>query len=341
MYPRAVPRPVEITFRAGEADFAGELLLPDPDRLAGRGDRVPWVLMIPSWLPRDRDGALDDRGHPDWFASGPMAPPRPGLLRRVAAGLARQGVASFRYDPRGCGASQGDWAASSLFDRIDDARDALGAMRGRPELDLARTGLLGHGEGAAVALSVAVPDPVVSALTLVGPSARSGRDVLRRAAASRGRTGTDRQHPLVAAFDHASEELVERVARHDASMTVRLRGTPGQLLTVELRGWEQAFATPPRALATMLHRSVRLVHGIHDDWADPDESRLLHAVLAGAGNDPGLQLVADAGHDLAEAPDTLIEGIAADLARRLEPRPLPPVLQALEGQAPPGATMST
>ncbi len=329
MYPRRVPRPLETAFRAGDLTLAGELLLPDDPPPADRRARYPWVLLVASWLPRDRDGALDDRGHPEWFASGPMAPHRPGLLRRVANALARAGVASFRYDARGCGASEGDWATGDLFARIDDARDALGAMRGRRELDLSRTGIVGHGEGGALALSVAIADPAVGALTLIGPPARSGRDVFRRAAAMRDRTGVDREHPLVAALDRAAEELIERVARHEPGMVVPL--PDGGTVTLNLAAWAQAFGTPPMALATMLHRSVSLVHGATDAWSHPDESVLLDAVLRSAGNAPSLRVLPGAGHDLAEADDAEIEAIAHELAARLEPRALPPVLLALEG----------
>jgi len=80
----------------------------------------------------------------------------------------------------------------------------------------------------------------------------------------------------------------------------------------------------------MLHRSVTLVHGTEDAWADADESRLLASVLRDAGNEPELRLVQGAGHELAEADDAEIAAIAADLAARLEPRELPPVLVALQ-----------
>lgn len=333
-----MPRPEEIAFRAGDVTLAGELLLPAGAPPADRRGRYPWVLLLPSWLPRDRDGVLDDRGHPGWFASGRMAPSRPGLLRRLATALAEAGVASFRYDLRGCGASEGDWPTSDLFTRIDDARDALGAMRGRSELDLARTGIVGHGEGVTIALSVAVADPAVGPLTLIGAPARSGRDVLRRAAASREKSGTDRQHPLVAALDRASEEIIERADRHEPTLPLHVRDLDEPMM-LALAGWQQAFATPPMALATMLHRSVSLVHGSDDAWSDPDESRLLAATLQNAGNDAALTLLQGAGHELAEAADEAMGDLARELAARLEPRSLPPVLVALEEMDPRRATM--
>jgi uncharacterized protein len=314
----AISKPV--TFRAGEVDLAGTLTLPD-----GSGRR-PWALLLASWLPRGRDGDWDRAGHPAWFS--PWADPRRvGLLARLASALADLGVATFRYDKRGCGASAGDWEASDLFTLIDDARDALGALRGRAELDLRRTAIVGHGEGAAIALSVAIGDPVVSAVTLVAPAARSLRDVWRRGVAQRGRAGVDHEHPAIAVLDRAGDELIERVEQGQAEMRLRLGGG---WMTLSLRGWEQAIRTPSLALATMLHRSVTLVHGADDAWSHPDESRLLAEVLRGAGNHPRLEIISGAGHELAEADDATIGRLAADLADRIVPRDLPTVLLAIE-----------
>jgi len=332
VYPRAVSQPEPIRFRAGNLTLSGELLMPDPSPGSSGPRRrdTPWVLLVPSWLPRDRDGAFDDGAHPAWFGRGPMAPQRPGLLRRLAEALAVRGVASFRYDPRGCGESDGDWAASDLFSRIDDARDALGATRSRPELDLARTGIVGHGEGAAIALSVAIADPSIGALTLIGAPARSLRHLLRRGSATRSRTGSDRRHPLVEALDRWSEELIERTERRQPELALRLPGPPRSRVTLNLAAWEQSFHTPALALATMLHRSVTLVHGSADGWSHPDEAELLQAVLEAAGNQPDLWVIPGAGHELSEAPDEAIAGVAEDLAGRLVARPLPAVLLAIQ-----------
>ncbi len=315
-----MPRIDELRFRAGDLSLAATLTVPE-----GEG-RVPWVLFVPSWLPRTRDGDWDRIAHPAWFAPMPAAA-ADGLFARLAAALAGLGVASLRYDPRGCGESGGSWENGDLFSRIDDARDAIGAMRSRPELDLRRTAIVGHGEGAAIALSVAIGDPAIGAVALVGASARSHRDVLRRGVAERTRTGRDRQHPIVAALDQAAEELIERAERREATMRLEVAGASVDL---SLAGWEQAFHTPPLALATMLHRNVVLAHGAADAWADADESAILARVLADAGNEPVLRVLDGAGHDLSEADDAEIRDLAALLTSRMQPRELPPVLVAIE-----------
>lgn len=313
----------ELNVRAGEATLAGTLTLPDEPPPEGR---YPNVLLLPSWLPRDRDGAWDRTAHGSWFA--PAGDGEPGLLARLAEALAERGLASLRVDPRGCGASEGAWEATSLFTKIDDARDMLSAIRGHPQLDLRRTGIVGHGEGAGVAMSVAIGDPAVSALTLIGPSARSWRDVLRRGVGERARIGTDRQHPVVAGLDRWSEEIIERADRREEAFPFPIAGV-GRV-SLALAGVEQAIHTPPLALATMLHRSVGLVHGADDAWADPAESALLAEALTQGGNETTRRVVAGSGHDLAEASDALIGELAADLAARIRPVELPPVLVAIE-----------
>jgi pimeloyl-ACP methyl ester carboxylesterase len=311
--------PSEIRFRAGDVTLAGTLTLPDDD------SRVAWVVLVTGWLPRDRDGAWDRDRHPGWFA--PETDAGPGLFARLAGALAALGVATLRYDPRGCGESGGTWETADLFTRIDDARDAIGAMRSRRELDLRRTALVGHGLGAVVAMSAAISDPAIGAIGLLGATARSARDVIRRGVAERGRTGVDRQHPLVAALDRNAEDIIERAERREASMPLRVGSEDVEL---GLAGVEQAIHTPALALATMVHRPVVLAHGLADARVDPDESRLLRGILEAAGNEPVLHELAGAAHDLAGASDADLARVAADLAERMEPRELPPVLVAIE-----------
>jgi alpha-beta hydrolase superfamily lysophospholipase len=131
----------------------------------------------------------------------------------------------------------------------------------------------------------------------------------------------------VAAIDRWSEDLIERAERRETTFDLFLAA--GEQVTLALAGVEQAIHTPPLALATMLHRSVSLVHGQDDHWTDPDESRLIAASLGG-DDLASLRLVPGADHDLDEAEDHVLDEVAVDLAARLLPRELPPVLTAIE-----------
>lgn len=327
-------RPEELRFSAGAASLAGTLALPGA---ASGGTRHPFALLIGSWLPRTRDGDYDRSGHPGWFMpASPGAPPP--LLARLAEALAARGAASFRWDKRGCAASREEaagvtWAGSDLFTLIDDARDALAALRGRPDLDLRRTGIVAHGEGAVIALSLAIGDPAIGPLTLIGTPARSFRDVLRRGAAVRGLSGEERDHPFVATLDRVAEELIEATDRGEQRLELTLHGPgePPPKAELNLAAFRQAFNTPALALATMFSRSVTLVHGERDAWSHPDESVLLGEALSAAGSKVRSVSLPGTGHELAEADAPLIGELADDLVLRLEPRELPPVLLAIEG----------
>lgn len=77
------------------------------------------------------------------------------LLGALADYLTRHGVAVLRLDDRGVGGSSGSTAATTPTQRATDVQAALNYLRTRPEVDLLHLGLIGHGEGANVALLVA------------------------------------------------------------------------------------------------------------------------------------------------------------------------------------------
>ncbi|MGH2462597.1 MAG: alpha/beta hydrolase family protein [Candidatus Limnocylindria bacterium] len=327
-------RDEELRITAGQVVLSGTLTLPHPPPAGDLADgRWPAVLLLPSLLPRDRDGRLDRRRHPGWFM--PVRRSERGILARLAAALADRGVASLRYDKRGSGRSGGDWAEAGLFTLIDDARDAIALLRGHPGVDPTRIGMVGHGEGGWLALSVAAADPAVGPLTLIGAPARGLRDVLRRAVAERARRRRSQQpepaHPFVLALDRGLEELIERADRREPTMVLALPG--GRRALLGLAGWQQAMQISTRALATLQRRSVTLVHGERDAWVDPDESELLASTLRDVGA-PSRILVPRAGHDLAEAPPELWRDLACDLAARLQPRRLPTVLLSIADPPP-------
>lgn len=65
--------------------------------------------------------------------------------------LAARGVASLRFDFRGCGESDGDFVDLTIGSMVEDLRAALAALRDRPELDARRVGLVGISLGCAIA----------------------------------------------------------------------------------------------------------------------------------------------------------------------------------------------
>lgn len=93
----------------------------------------------------------------------------------LADRLGANGIASFRYDDRGVGASEGNFAESDTYVFADDARSAVEFVKSLPQTG--GVGILGHSEGGTIAFMLGadgVPDFIVS---LAG-MAISGKETL-------------------------------------------------------------------------------------------------------------------------------------------------------------------
>jgi len=139
--PRLTPpyREEEVRFSNTDAklQLAGTLTVP-----AGAGP-FPSVVLLSDAGPHDRNGTVGD-----------FAP-----LSRLADYLTRRGIAVLRFDDRGVGQSNGG-AQPTISELVTDAQAGLDYMRTRPEVDLSKLGLIGHGEGGNVALLAAtMPQP--------------------------------------------------------------------------------------------------------------------------------------------------------------------------------------
>ncbi|MDO7885245.1 alpha/beta hydrolase family protein [Hymenobacter cheonanensis] len=122
--------------------LAGTLTVPP-----GAGP-FPAVVLVSDLGEQDRDGLAPGGAQ----AASPVSY---RLLGSLADYLTRHGVAVLRFDDRGVGQSGGINAAATPTQRAGDVQAALNFLRTRPEADLLRLGLVGHGEGANVALLVA------------------------------------------------------------------------------------------------------------------------------------------------------------------------------------------
>ncbi|WP_303312363.1 S9 family peptidase [Hymenobacter sp. BT730] len=94
--------------------------------------------------------------------------------------LTRRGFAVLRYDDRGVGQSNGKYYAATTADLVTDAQAAMGFLRAHYRVKKDKVGLIGHGEGANIALLAAAqpkgPDFVVS---LAG-SGQTGQAVMQQ-----------------------------------------------------------------------------------------------------------------------------------------------------------------
>ncbi|MEM7257263.1 MAG: alpha/beta fold hydrolase [Pseudomonadota bacterium] len=91
------------------------------------------------------------------------------LYNSLAQQLADIGIASFRYDKRGCGDSDGVHLHAGFFDLLDDATCALQAMQKFEELHNTPVMLIGHSEGTLLSSSLATSHDCVQQQVLIAP----------------------------------------------------------------------------------------------------------------------------------------------------------------------------
>ena len=131
---------------AGGATLQGTLTLPD----GKAGAKFPAVVILAGSGPTDRNG-----NQPPALVTD--------LLRQIADGLAKNGIASLRYDKRGMHANRAempkDLAKFGEFfcweNFTGDAVAAFKFLQARAEIDPARVGITGHSEGGLLALCAA------------------------------------------------------------------------------------------------------------------------------------------------------------------------------------------
>lgn len=153
-------RTEEVTYvnPASGLKLAGTLTLPQ-----GAGP-FPVVLLITGSGTQDRDESIE--GH------------KPFLL--IADALTRRGVAVLRVDDRGAGGSEAGKTIMSTTsaDFATDVEAGVAFLRGRKDIDPDRVGLLGHSEGGLIAPMVAVKDPRIAFVAMIGAPGVSGERVL-------------------------------------------------------------------------------------------------------------------------------------------------------------------
>ncbi|NYE59075.1 hypothetical protein FHW58_000227 [Duganella sp. 1224] len=156
----AAQRPVSLEVGGG-AVYGTELT---PDGVSGK---VPVVLLHAGSGPTDRDG------------NSTMLPGPNDSLRLLAEALAKNGIASIRYDKRAIGASALPiWKEEDLRldDYVGDAAAWLNKLRGDPRFS--RVVMVGHSEGALIA-SEACAQGGADACVLIAGSGRAIDDLLR------------------------------------------------------------------------------------------------------------------------------------------------------------------
>ena len=129
---------------------------------AGATAPLPAVILVGGSGPTDRDATVF--GIP--------------IMGHIAAALVDAGFFVVRYDKRGIGQSGGRAEAATIPDYTEDLRAVAQWLDKRKDVDKKRIAVVGHSEGAWVALGAAARDKKIAAVVLIAGPGTTGADVV-------------------------------------------------------------------------------------------------------------------------------------------------------------------
>ena len=202
-----------VSFTNAGYTFNGTLTLPE-----NYTKQTPVVLMGTGSGQQNRDEEL--------FEHKPFAV--------IADALARQGIASLRYDDRGWGDKSVNFADFTTDDFRQDAAAALPLLRKR----FNKVGILGHSEGGTIAMMLAAEGKVDFIVSLAG-MAISGKETLvmqnRQAMSSIGLP-----KDIVDSYCATISNILNEIANGKKTSEITIDGVPDNLKPILKKSLEQA-----------------------------------------------------------------------------------------------------
>lgn len=288
---------------------AEELTAPGPlGTLAGTylpaGEGAPVVLIVPGSGPTDRDG------------NNPLGV-RASTYRLIAEGLAQRGIASVRIDKRGMFGSAGavpDANAVTIGDYASDVHAWIAAIRDRTGVPY--VWVLGHSEGALVALAAAQRPGDICGLLLVAGPGRRAADILR--------TQMEINQPRGPMLSQALAAIATLEAGGEVD-TSTMAPELGPVFAPSVQAFmRDLFSYDPAALIAPVTLPMIILQGETDIQVEVQDAERLKAANPAAE----LELIAGANHVLKTAP---ADDLTTNLATYTDPSlPLAPgVIDAL------------
>ena len=202
-----------VSFTNAGYTFNGTLTLPE-----NYTKQTPVVLMVTGSGQQNRDEEL--------FEHKPFAV--------IADALARQGIASLRYDDRGWGDKSVNFADFTTDDFRQDAAAALPLLRKR----FNKVGILGHSEGGTIAMMLAAEGKVDFIVSLAG-MAISGKETLvmqnHQAMSSIGLP-----KDIVDSYCATISNILNEIANGKKTSEITIDGVPDNLKPILKKSLEQA-----------------------------------------------------------------------------------------------------
>ena len=213
-----------VFYSADGTQLAGTLTIPE----SYRDRKCPIVVMVTGSGPQNRDEEI--------FEHRPFAV--------IADYLARNGVASFRYDDRGIASSKGNFNEATIDTFKADLSGALKLAKGLS--GFGKTGVLGHSEGGTLAFLIAAegkPDFIVS---LAGMAVPAKETIMEQNIHSLDNLGIkdEQREASIILIESAFDKIIEQYRRGEMSP-----------IDVDLICKEKSLDVPPMVLASVKRNS--------------------------------------------------------------------------------------
>lgn len=201
--------------------------------------KAPAVVLLTGSGAQDRDEAI--MGHKPFAV--------------LADHLARAGIASLRCDDRGVGGTGGKLSQTTHKIQQQDVSAALTWLKSQPEVDAAHTGVLGHSEGANIAMLTAAADKRVAFVVLLAGMGVKGRDLLpmQMAALFRAKgTPEGSLAPMVA----AENKLLDALLAKKKPPREELEQLTSELATLQISATKDSPAPTPELLSQIIKQTL-------------------------------------------------------------------------------------
>jgi uncharacterized protein len=210
---------------------------------------LPALILIGGSGPIDRDG----------FVAGIP------ILGQIAADLVSAGFFVVRYDKRGVGQSGGRSETTTLLDYAEDVRSIVTWLeKSRKDVDKKRIGLVGHSEGAWVAMTVAARDDRVAAVALVAGASTTGSELV-----------LEQQRHVLERMKTPDAEKQAKIELQKQINAAAIKGSGWEAIPEQLRRaadshWFQSFlAYDPAKVMKDVRQPVLIVQGALDTQVPP------------------------------------------------------------------------
>lgn len=222
---------------------------------------------------------------------------RLSIFDTFAERLAREGVASVRFDKRGCGASTGDFKTAGVHDLAADAVAWIDWVNGADFCDPARVILLGHSEGCLTVPLAISRRPNISGAVLICPFIESMETILM-AQATQVESELGWLMRVLVRPVSTQRRLIERV-RTSTEINLRFRGQQ-----INAKWLRELLEIDPAELLRQMTCPTLLIGGAHDCQCDPQDVERVAAVLRGPVES---HVVSELTHVLRRGPRTLLQ----------------------------------